>query len=527
MNRIKVDVKKNSIIFSIYNREIKEENMNDTNIIDTKNLKFSEQYILDNLELVSSFFNIIILKEKINTAIIKNLDISETVLKIINYIQNITKVIFVEDKELNYTISSYLLNNKNLIKIECYSMPEIMLQKFSKDIVDTRCEILFISDFMQYNNINTYSKLCNKDKIIIDSYITKFDYDDIIYFIKTNTNLKKITIKGYKKENLITLLEMLKQNNLKKITIILLEDEKIVDNLLNDAKLFPKLSKKYNVIIKIKYSKKYKEKNKFKELFIVTIKTCLLVVLISLIILFIIIKINEIKEVKKTSANLEFINDIVDSTDSYDAEVNNEIPDKNTKKNNYKSPYYTKYEQIYDKLYEKNNDTVGWISIKNTNVDYPVVQGKDNEYYLKHSFDKSSNGAGWVFVDYRNDLSNLNNNTIIYAHNVTKGELMFGSLKKLLDDQWNTNESNLVMNFDIKGVTIKWKIFSIYVIDNTNDYLITKFNDKARYNEFIEKIKERSIKDFNTEVTDNDKILTLSTCYDGSKKRLVVHAKKI
>lgn len=197
------------------------------------------------------------------------------------------------------------------------------------------------------------------------------------------------------------------------------------------------------------------------------------------------------------------------------------------KKNNYKSPYYTKYEQIYDKLYEKNNDTVGWISIKNTNVDYPVVQGKDNEYYLKHPFDKSSNGAGWVFVDYRNDLSNLNNNTIIYAHNVTKGELMFGSLKKLLDDQWNTNESNLVMNFNIKGVTIKWKIFSIYVIDNTNDYLITKFNDKARYNEFIEKIKERSIKDFNTEVTDNDKILTLSTCYDGSKKRLVVHAKKI
>ena len=89
MNKIKVDVKKNSIIFSIYNREIKEENMNDTNIIDTKNLKFSEQYILDNLELVSSFFNIIILKEKINTAIIKNLDISETVLKIINYIQNI------------------------------------------------------------------------------------------------------------------------------------------------------------------------------------------------------------------------------------------------------------------------------------------------------------------------------------------------------------------------------------------------------------------------------------------------------
>ena len=178
-------------------------------------------------------------------------------------------------------------------------------------------------------------------------------------------------------------------------------------------------------------------------------------------------------------------------------------------------------------MYEKNNDTVGWISIKNTNVDYPVVQGKDNEYYLKHSFDKSSNGAGWVFVDYRNDLSNLNNNTIIYAHNVTKGELMFGSLKKLLDDQWNTNESNLVMNFNIKGVTIKWKIFSIYVIDNTNDYLITKFNDKARYNEFIEKIKERSIKDFNTEVTDNDKILTLSTCYDGSKKRLVVHAKKI
>ena len=81
-------------------------------------------------------------------------------------------------------------------------------------------------------------------------------------------------------------------------------------------------------------------------------------------------------------------------------------------------------------LKEKNNDTVGFINIKNTNINYPIVQTTNNDYYLNHAYDKSYNEAGWVFMDYRNN--NFNDfNTIIYGHG-RLNKTVFGSLKDLL-----------------------------------------------------------------------------------------------
>ncbi len=85
----------------------------------------------------------------------------------------------------------------------------------------------------------------------------------------------------------------------------------------------------------------------------------------------------------------------------------------------------------FNELKEINSNTKGWIQVNGTNINYPFVQAKDNKYYLTHSFDKSYNGAGWVFLDYRNNVNSLSKNTIIYAH----GRLdttMFGSLKNIL-----------------------------------------------------------------------------------------------
>lgn len=528
MNKISVVIKKDTVIFSLYTKNIDNDNLNNTNIIDTQNLNFSENYILDNFELIASFFNLIILKNNVNIAIIKNLDIGETILNLIKELNNINKVIFKEDKELNYTLSNILLNNPNLVKIECYSMPEIMFNRFPKDIVDTRCEILFTSDFMRYNNINTYSKLCNKDKVVIDGYLTKYDVDDITYFFKNNKNLKKVFIRGYKKDNLIAFLEMVHNNNLKKISIILIEDINVTNNLIKDSKLFLKLSKKYNVNIKIKYSKSYKEKNRVKELNINIFKTILLIIIILNIILVFMFKRKEIKDSENTKVNLEIIDKITESVDgTLEPNLENNSQDLSEEKNSYKSPYYTKYEDIYSKLYEINNDTVGWLKVNNTKIDYPVVQAKDNNYYLDHSFDKSKNGAGWVFVDYRNNMDNINDNTIIYAHNVEKNSLMFGSLKNVLSENWNSNNDNLLLSFNIKGKKYTWRIFSIYVIENTNDYLITTFNSRESYLNYINKVVSRSIKKFNVDISTDDKILTLSTCHKDSNHRLVVHAKKV
>ena len=89
----------------------------------------------------------------------------------------------------------------------------------------------------------------------------------------------------------------------------------------------------------------------------------------------------------------------------------------------------------FNELLKKNQDTVGWIEVKGTNINYPIVQTTDNSYYLTHAFDGSKNEAGWVFMDYRNDPVNFNQNTILYAHSRLTGS-MFGSLKKILNSSW-------------------------------------------------------------------------------------------
>ena len=82
-----------------------------------------------------------------------------------------------------------------------------------------------------------------------------------------------------------------------------------------------------------------------------------------------------------------------------------------------------------------NSDVVGWIQVAGTNINYPIVQSNDNDFYLNHSFDKSINGAGWVFMDYRNNPSSFDKNTIIYAHSRVDGS-MFHTLRNVVKESW-------------------------------------------------------------------------------------------
>lgn len=193
------------------------------------------------------------------------------------------------------------------------------------------------------------------------------------------------------------------------------------------------------------------------------------------------------------------------------------------------NPYwdYIKMNMIdvnFDNLKKINSDVVGWIKVNGTNINYPFVQSKDNKYYLTHSFNKSYNNAGWVFLDYRNN--NINNrNTIIYAHGRTD-KTMFGTLRKVLNNGWINNTNNYVIKISTEKENSLWQIFSIYHIPTTNDYLQTEFKDKREYQRFLNILKNRSNHNFNTSITSNDTILTLSTCYNDSEK-MVVHAKLI
>lgn len=173
-----------------------------------------------------------------------------------------------------------------------------------------------------------------------------------------------------------------------------------------------------------------------------------------------------------------------------------------------------------------NPDTIGWIKVNGTNVDYPFVQTVDNNFYLKHTFDRSYNEAGWVFLDFRNNLDEFNKNTILYAHG-RLDETMFGSLDNVFDQEWLSDTNNHKISLSTETQTTTWQIFSVYHISTTSDYIQTEFESDLEFTKFAEKLKSRSVYDFKTTVSESDKILTLSTCYkNNSKERLVVHAKR-
>lgn len=177
------------------------------------------------------------------------------------------------------------------------------------------------------------------------------------------------------------------------------------------------------------------------------------------------------------------------------------------------------------KIKEINNDVIGWINIKNTKIDYPFVNGKDNKYYLNHDLNKKKNSAGWIFLDKRNNASLNNKNNIIYGHSMLNGT-MFGTLKNLLKISWFNNKNNHQIKIILEKKEMNYQIFSVYVTNKENYYLLTNFNDDKEYKHFINILKKRSKYNFNISTKNTSNILTLSTCYKNNK-RLVVHAKLI
>lgn len=175
----------------------------------------------------------------------------------------------------------------------------------------------------------------------------------------------------------------------------------------------------------------------------------------------------------------------------------------------------------FKELKRINKDVVGWIKVPNTSIDYPVVKTSNNDYYLNHSFRRKDSNAGWIFMDYRNRLDGSDNNIVMYGHNRLDG-IMFGHLKKLLNKYWFNNKDNLYIEFITDKDKSIYKIFSIYEVKDDTYYLKTKVGS---YDKFINKLKSRSIYNFNTELV-GENIITLSTCTINNDYRLVVHAIK-
>ncbi|MGM9834708.1 MAG: class B sortase [Bacilli bacterium] len=178
-----------------------------------------------------------------------------------------------------------------------------------------------------------------------------------------------------------------------------------------------------------------------------------------------------------------------------------------------------------NELKKINSSTVGWIQVNGTNINYPFVQTNDNKYYLTHTFNKSYNSAGWVFLDYRNNKNEIDKNNIIYAHG-RLDKTMFGSLKNILSSGWLNDSNNYIVKISTETENTLWQVFSVYRIPTTNDYIQINFNSNEEFLEWSNILINRSAYNFNTSINENDNILTLSTCYDKNDK-VVLHAKLI
>jgi len=188
----------------------------------------------------------------------------------------------------------------------------------------------------------------------------------------------------------------------------------------------------------------------------------------------------------------------------------------------------------WEKLKAQNNDIVGWINIMGTKIDYPVVKGTDNDYYLKHGVDKKLHPAGRgyfgsIFMDYRVD-ENRSRNVVIYGHRMGSSGTMFTHLKYYYEvEQYKRMP---YIKFDTPEAIHTWQIFSVMIIDANSpkefDFRKQYFNTDKEWTDFITECKRRSLINMPVEFGPDDRIITLQTCtYEIANARLVVMARMV
>lgn len=528
----------NTIIISKIKKTVEQKNLNNTNVINLKELKFSCSYILENKELVSSFLNVTILKKNINTVVISSNDIADISLELVNTWEHIKKIIFKEDKEINMDIFLKLIDNHYIEEIELYSMSKYLIERLDVNknlIVKTRSQIEKKSSFMIINSLNSFSDIYYKKYIIVSE---NDDLEDIRTFINLNDKLKTVKIMKYSNELLTTILDELISNKKKNIKIEIEEKNNDLKTIFNSVNYLKKVNKDYleenNITFKLNYSDAYKKKNLFKEINFKMFTTIIVFIMITAAVTLMLDYYAQFKDNEKVEKELVDINKIIDDAssnnnlDENDRDIdyidNREETITTTKKvgSSYSNAYYTNYKQVFNELMKKNDDTVGYLMVNNTKINYPVVQASTNSYYLNRDFNKRKNSMGWIFMDYRNNPTNLDKNTIIYGHNIKQG-IMFGTLKYALNSSWYRKESNQIITFNTPTKNMKWHIFSIYKIPATEDYLKTEFANDDEYMNFVNMLKSRSLYDFNVKIDASSKILTLSTCFSHTTRH-VVHA---
>ena len=174
-----------------------------------------------------------------------------------------------------------------------------------------------------------------------------------------------------------------------------------------------------------------------------------------------------------------------------------------------------------NKLENEYEGATGYIEIPDTSISYPIMQGKDNSYYLKHLPNGKSNKMGSIFLDYRNNGFN-DKNTIIYGHNFNNGT-MFSDLLNYKSFEFYKKHSNYKIYTSDKVIEVA--IFAVYIADATKDELPINF-ESTDFEDYLDMVLESNLINSEVSIDSEDNLITLCTCSNGSwKNRLIVIGK--
>ena len=197
-------------------------------------------------------------------------------------------------------------------------------------------------------------------------------------------------------------------------------------------------------------------------------------------------------------------------------------------------PTYDTLLPKYEEAYNQNNDLVGWIHVPETNIDYPVMQSNDNDYYLHRDFDKKYLFDGIPFMDYRNTWKeDLHDNTLIYGHNMGRKGNMFTELMRYTNIEFYKKAP--VLHFDTIYREAEWKVIAVAEANTERQYgpdfeyynfVVAK--DQSKLDWYLDEIYSRSYYHTDVDVVLGDKLLTLQTCTnDKYDTKLIVVARRV
>lgn len=513
MQKILIRVTKETIRFSYKESTPSIEIMNNTNVIHDSELIFSKDYINQNQKIMALFIKEICQEKNIYRAIFDTNELAFFLLDLLRKNSFLTAVCIREAAPLTYAVYEKIIENKFINYVEANTIQRFMIEMLDKKGIrsESRSELFYPSHFMQSNNLTSFSKLFYKMNIRINKEMTSEDIDDFVAFCNINKYLKTIHLDIFNKSDFETIIGILVKNKIKNIKIMIYENIRDIKTIEYLKKMKHKI-KKNKLKLMLVYDQEYLKSNLFGQIIANTLKICGLIVsalvisVVSYVGISNYVSLQEVTQIQK--------------------EVSQTIEDKKGEEIMNPNPDHVIKNKYIASLIDINSDVVGWLKVNNTNIDYPVVQAKNNDYYLKHNLYNEQDKNGWIFMDYRNSLYNMDDNTIIYGHNMYYSGVMFGTLSRAYKKDWYSNPENQVISFDTMYESMQYQIVSIYKVSKTTDYLKTYFADEEEYNKYVQMILGRSIHDFEIDVQYGDKILTLSTC-TGENERLVVHAKKI